>query len=157
MEAHSHRDLLCDFLFTFARFEQALKAADFHQGDGRAEPDWMSFAELDQVREEFEDPDSPVAQDIAFLLDDPPRRQVVHDDNLSWDVAPVNQNLDSKTALEYVKRVRHNLFHGGKFENEGFLRDRDVDLIRSAYRILQRCTELDTEVGVQFRYMEHAG
>ena len=79
-------DALAAELFkTFARFEYALKAAEFHKGDGRAEANWRSFAE--SVAGIFEEPaNEEFAQAAAYMLAHPPKKQVVEGGVLGWSV-----------------------------------------------------------------------
>ena len=149
-------NLVCDFLAIFSRFEQALKVADFHYGEGVARANWIKFGENDQVEAELSDPESSVADAVDLLLNNPPKKQIIREGNLAWENTPASQNTDSKRALVYLKRVRNNLFHGGKFAEGGYLRKRDIDLIRASKQILLRCTELETGVGERFHYMENA-
>lgn len=154
---YSHRDLICQFLFAFAAFEQALKAAGFNRGDGPAKPDWMTFADVDEVLEEFQDRDSRIAEDVQLLIEDPPRQQKVQNGNLNWEVADPSQDTLSKTALVYVRRVRNNLFHGGKMGVESFPRERDIELIDASLGIIHRCAELHPEVRTLFHRMLRIG
>lgn len=157
MEEHPHRDLICRFLFAFAAFEQALKAAGFHHGDGSARPNWMEFADENEVLEEFQDRNSSIGGDVQLLIDDPPRQQIVQNGNLEWDEAPPNQDTISKTALVYVRRVRNNLFHGGKMGGERFPRERDMELIDASLSIIHRCAKLHSEVRTLFYRMLRIG
>lgn len=70
-------DALAAELFkTFARFEYALKATEFHRGEGAAEANWRSFAE--SVAEIFKKPaNENFAAAIAYMLEHPPKKQVV--------------------------------------------------------------------------------
>lgn len=61
---------------TFARFEYALKAAGYHNGDGPAEPDWRSFKE--SIPNLFDEPqDGKLKEAVHYILQHPPKKQVV--------------------------------------------------------------------------------
>lgn len=150
-------DLVCEFLAVFARFEQALKAAGFHYGDGDARANWISFAEHPRVEAEISGTGSSLTEEVNLFLQSPPRKQVIDDGNLAWSDTPASQDTDSKRVVVYLKRVRNNLFHGGKFAEGGYLRDRDIRLIQASKQILMRCVNLNTDVGDHFRHMENAG
>jgi len=121
-----------DFFWTFSRFEYALKQSGYCCArDGAAQADWESFqndlakldpAELDRVL--------ACGQYIAKT---PPKKQVLQGTGLAWaDSTPTEPAI--KTLLIYVRRVRNNLFHGGKM-SEGS--ERDSTLIRESLAVLR--------------------
>src|SRR5438105_6143516 len=123
-------DLLAAELFrTFARFEYALKAVGYHMGDGRAAPNWRAFAESIPVA--FDDPQDPdLKAAVAYILEHPPRKQVVANGVLAWSGEPPQTDLLSDRILLYVRRVRNNLFHGGKFNGRWFEPQRSKLILR---------------------------
>src|SRR3546814_279769 len=103
----------------FARFEYALKAAGFHKGDGAAEPNWRSFAEsVSGLFDNLSDPDLSAA--VQYILDHPPKKQIIDQGQLDWAVAAPNTNLRSDFVLTDVRRGRNNLFDGGKVNGRWF-------------------------------------
>lgn len=132
-------DALAAELFkTFARFEYALKAAEFHRGEGAAEANWRSFAE--SVAEIFEEPpNEEFAQAIAYMLAHPPKKQVVEGGVLGWSVSAPQTDFQSDRVLIYVRRVRNNLFHGGKFNGRFFEPQRSAALLQHSLTILNAC------------------
>jgi hypothetical protein len=127
--------LVLEFLYAFSRFEYALKRSGYHGQEGKAaQADWDRF--------ENALTDLPAA-DIAFVLKcgnyilaKPPKKQVVTGNGMSWEEsAPTASEM--KTLIIYVRRIRNNLFHGGKFP-EGSVHDvaRDTDLLRSGVSVL---------------------
>jgi hypothetical protein len=130
---------------TFSRFEYALKAARFHNGDGDATPNWTAFAQ--SVPNVFDDPqDDRVSEAVAYILAHPPKKQVVEEGVLEWkDVAPAT-NLKSDKVLIYVRRVRNNLFHGGKFNGHWFEPQRSKELLEHSLVILRACLEASHDV-----------
>lgn len=139
-------DRLATELFrTFARFEYALKAAGFHNGDGRAQANWRSFAET--VTELFDDPqEDSVKHAIAYMLEYPPNKQVVKDGALGWDAAVPQTDLQSDRVLLYVRRVRNNLFHGGKFNGRWLAPQRSSELLQHSLTILHACLAASKQV-----------
>lgn len=131
------------FLSFFCRFEFALKRAGFLMHEGRhenqdAQASWDAFA--DELGKSFLELVS-ANPDGRFLVECPPRRQIVRDGQLGWD--PEEPRLpakpeDTKRLFVYVRRVRNNLFHGGKVP---FDTHRDTELILSALKILQLALE----------------
>jgi hypothetical protein len=145
--------LACAFLGVFARFEYALKAAEFLQGDdNNAEPDWSSFAR--SIAEPFTAAqEAELSHAVAYLLDQPPRKQVILDGRLEWRAAPPDNNLSrAEQVFLMVRRVRNNLFHGGKFlPPEGNNHDRDQLLVHHALAVLQACIRLHPAVAAAYR------
>ncbi|WP_311761731.1 hypothetical protein [Paracoccus broussonetiae] len=132
-------DALAAGLFkTFARFEYALKAAEFHKGEGAAEANWRTFAE--SVAASFEEPASEeFAQAIAYMLANPPKKQIVEGGVLGWSASAPQTDLQSDRVLIYVRRVRNNLFHGGKFNGRWFEPQRSAVLLQHSLTILSAC------------------
>lgn len=112
------------------------------------------LADVPSVKSEFDNPQSDDFSDaVAFLEREPPLKQVVRDNNLTWEPAPVGQNTRAKNIFVCVRRVRNNLFHGGKFEDTFRLNQRDRQLLESSLIILQRCTEVDEMLGKKYVFM----
>lgn len=66
-------DLAAVMFRTFSRFEYALKAAGFHEGNGPAKPDWERFAR--SIPDLFDDPsDRDLSQAVHYMLSCPPKR-----------------------------------------------------------------------------------
>jgi hypothetical protein len=129
-------DLAKELFRTFARFEYALKEVGFHMGEGDATPDWRRFAL--SIEQELEQPQhNELAAAIEFLLAEPPNKQMVRNGALSWEAAPPQTNSRADLVLIYVRRVRNNLFHGGKFNVHWFDRDRSGRLIENSLIILR--------------------
>lgn len=141
---------LADALFTtFARFEYALKAAGYHKGDGRAESNWRAFAE--RIPALFDDPqDASLREAVDYILTHPPKRQVIIGGNLAWSDNPPQTDLRSDLVLLYVRRVRNNLFHGGKFNGRWFEPDRSDLLLRHSLTILHACLDASPDVNEAF-------
>jgi hypothetical protein len=146
---HELPDRGVQFFVFFSRFEYALKRGDFlfsRGDDDSAYPAWDRFAQalghrfFDEVRESAK---------AKTFLSAPPKKQVVKDDVLDWrEEGPINTTAGLLVA---VRRLRNNLFHGGKFPS-GALPvgnpDRDDRLIGEAIEILKmalaRCKSVKT-------------
>lgn len=129
-------DLASDLFRTFAQFEYCLKVTGYCVG-GRgdaANPDWPRFArELPLFSGEN---GADVVTAISYLLKHPPKKQVYVDEVLQWrDVAPRAENENDLIFL-YVRRVRNNLFHGGKFNGRFFDPERSRELLEHSITIL---------------------
>ena len=119
----------------FARFEYALKAAGFHDGEGEAKPNWQKYA--CSIGSTLEKPDTKELEEaIQYILKHPPKKQVVRNDVIVWDEVEPDHISRTDLILLYVRRVRNNLFHGGKFHGHTFEPVRDYDLLRHSLTIL---------------------
>lgn len=129
----------------FARFEYALKAAGHHNGEGAAQPNWRSFAEAinaDFAKVEGED----FAAALKYLREHPPKKQVVRNGVLDWEDIEPQTDLEADRILLYVRRVRNNLFHGGKFNGRWFEPQRSAELLQHSMAILDGCLRLSSAV-----------
>ena len=54
-------------------------------------------------------------QAIELILKEPPKKQFIANGLIEWkEVAPAT-NSRSDALFQYIRRIRNNLFHGGKF------------------------------------------
>jgi hypothetical protein len=110
-----NKELIMQFFMYFARTEYALKRAGYTRGDERkVEADWDRFAA--NMQDKFDPSMSKeLTSAVEFLFDNPPQKQVLKDGNLDWVDSGCGSNRDLSCLLVLVRRVRNNLFHGGKF------------------------------------------
>ena len=146
------RDLLLSFFLNFSRFEFALKLAGFARGDRRSvKPDWDGFAVL--IKDQFDkNAGESLSQACDHILDNPPNKQVLVQGSLGWSTGGRDPN---QTELEFlllmIRRVRNNLFHGGKYNNrEHEDTARSVQLLKSCLVILDECLRLSPHVKSAF-------
>lgn len=128
--------LAFEFFRVFSRFEYALKAADFHKGVGPAEADWDKFATENEGRI-ADIPPGSVTDAISFLLAEPPKKQFIGAAGLEWRNIPASQGSPAKDLFTYVRRVRNNLFHGGKFNGHWFAPERSEKLLAACLEVMQ--------------------
>ena len=124
------------FLIKYAlRIEYSLKAASFHTGEGNANPNWTTFAhDIDSKFQAIQDKKLNEAK--QYILSNPPKKQVIEQGNIAWsDAAPTPEN-GTDLLLLYVRRVRNNLFHGGKFNGNWFAPERSEELLNSSIIVL---------------------
>lgn len=126
------------FFLAFARTEYALKATGFHlSGDGDAKTDWSKFAkEVDCL---IEKPDTKLSPAINFIFAHPPKKQIIREVQLAWCTACPTGSCKADNLLIYVRRVRNNLFHGGKFNSNRLEPERSEQLIEHSLTILKSC------------------
>lgn len=129
-----------EFLYLFARFEFAQKALGFHKGDGDAEPNWDEFANEISDRSDFND--LRIKEAVEYYFEQPPKKQVVRCGELKWEPFELNQGK-LKGLFLYLRKVRNNLFHGGKFKGKYFEDpDRSNELIRNGIRLMDYCSDI---------------
>ena len=137
--------LATEFFRTFSRAEYALNAAGFHRGEGDAEPDCRAFAL--GVETFIAVPQTPTLRDaVSRIRAAPPKKQVIINGRLDWRDAPVPTGSESDNLFIYIRRVRNNLFHGGKFNGHWFAPDRSYDLLSASLLILEAVVEFKPDV-----------
>jgi len=145
-----HKDFIYEFFWLFSRFEYSLKMTGFHNGNGNAKADWRRFA---AAIESYYDKSSSasLAESVAYILENPPNKQVVNNGVHQWSNTPPDSNSEIDLLLQYVCRVRNNLFHGGKYKGKALENpDRSERLITSCNKILRYCLELAPDVRKAF-------
>lgn len=83
---------------------------------------------------------------MGYILDHPPKKQIIADGVLTWSVSAPDTDLRSDRVLIYVRRVRNNLFHGGKFNGRWFEPERSELLLRHSLTILRTCLDASADV-----------
>ena len=129
-------DLATELFRVFAQFEYCLKVTGYcvaGRGDA-ANPDWTRFARELPPLSEAADPD--VAAAIAYMLGNPPKKQVYADHVLQWRVVAPHAENENDLIFLYVRRVRNNLFHGGKFNGRFFDPGRSRELLEHSITVL---------------------
>lgn len=140
--------LMMEFFITFSRFECALKASNFVNGNlDRVSPNWDTFvasiaAAFNQAK--TEDLDAAV----NYIIQNPPRVQSLDNGQLTWrdrNFQP-NEPLVNRLSLS-IRDIRNNLFHGGKF-NGNYQQDvsRNFILLKNSIIILNEWLELSAAV-----------
>lgn len=139
-------ELVCEFFGVFSRFEFALKEMGLLIPKARrAEPDWCRF-EGEAAKWLAVEPGSNLDAAITYLNEAPPYVQMRDD---GWQPRPLCGNTATARALDAVRRVRNNLFHGGKHTPHSPAR-RDEKLVRCALAVLMACLEQDGELRARF-------
>ena len=129
--------LLVEFYVAFSRFEYTLKAHRFL--DVNAGPDWTGFAA--SIAVSFDtyvsrlNPEDDLANAIENIIQNPPQKQVVENNDLAWSKATPNDISTTSLLSIYIRRTRNNLFHGGKFTGSDNT-TRNWQLIESALIVL---------------------
>ena len=146
------RQLVLDFFLCFSRFEFALKVSGYARGDAsQVSPDWDRFAA--EIHDTFEkDRTQALAQACESYLLNPPKKQVLANGSLAWSTdLPVDSTRQPELLISLVRRVRNNLFHGGKYS--GALHEetaRNEELLRGGLTILDECLRINPHLRAAF-------
>jgi hypothetical protein len=138
-------DLANEFFREFSRAEYCLKAVGLCVTNKReAQPDWTAFS--DTVRNALEQPvDADLIAAITYFNGSPPKKQVYAGGQLKWDpVAPGGKHA-ADDILILVRRVRNNLFHGGKFNGHWFEPERSERLLSASLAILRASIDANSQ------------
>lgn len=134
------------FFKLFAQCEYALKAMGYGRAGkaDAAEAEWDRFANEVGVlllREQSAD----VVAARTYLFENPPKRQVWVDGSVAW--ADVQNNERSAQILfAHIRRVRNNLYHGGKFNGRWIDPDRSAELISKSLLLLEHLVQADAKL-----------
>ena len=142
------------FFLYFSRFEYSLKRLNYLTKSEEAKPDWDRYCRdnpnlLDGDLEEH------VKNALKYLKNAPPKKQVVKNNGLDWEDDNYTGKYDLCRILTLLRRIRNNLFHGGKFPG-GPKNDisRDRKLLESGLIIMQACLDRDNELeGIFLEYL----
>lgn len=146
--------LMTEFFITFSRFECALKASNFANGNqDRVTANWDTF--VASIADAFdENKTANLKAAVDYIIQNPPRVQSLDNGQLSWRDRnfQANEPLINKLGLS-IRDVRNNLFHGGKF-NGNYQADvsRNFILLKNSITILNEWLELSA--GVKQNYLE---
>ena len=87
---------------------------------------------------------------VDYLLTNPPKKQVLKNNTLQFSDADQNQSR-AHQVLMMVRRVRNNLFHGGKFlPVPTGDPDRDRLLVQHSLTVLRTCMSLHRQVAASY-------
>jgi hypothetical protein len=141
------RQLAWQFFIYFSLMEYALKQAGYLKEVVAAEPNWDEFSEKHDERFwEALSPGTKLAVD--YFEADPPKKQIQVNRKVEWKPSRDKCKTQLTRLLWAIRRVRNNLFHGGKFASEP---SRDRKLLEHSIAILNAVLELDPEVSREFR------
>lgn len=151
MASYKNPDELAAEMFrVFSRTEYALKASGFNKGDGEAKADWRAFALA--IEAVVANPPSTALQEaIDFFFNAPPKRQIIIGGVIQWQISEPQTNSRADKLLIYVRRVRNNLFHGGKFNDHWFEPMRAQPLLQHSLTVLNACIESVPRVREAYR------
>ncbi len=135
-----------DFFAVFSRLEYGLKELGFvRRGPGgRAECDWPEYASsIDPTL--ANKPSERLKSAIGYLINEPPMVQLYDHGRAVWSEIPLRGKTVTERAFESARRVRNNLFHGGKHSKHSPA-GRDRQLVASALTLFESCLQNDNSL-----------
>jgi hypothetical protein len=138
------RELTFKFFVVFSLFEHAIKKAGFRNigKNDSVEPDWDSFSR--SINGQFNPNLNPeLSNAVNYLLDNPTKKQVFRNNHLTFIQTKRPKISDTEWLSLLIRRVRNNLFHGGKVNYD---RHRDTLLIQFSIIILESWAILNPDV-----------
>jgi len=129
------------FFKLFAQYEYALKAMQYARSGvgGQAEPEWDRFSN-EIGRLVMDEASGELLDAISYLFDHPPKKQILKDRVLFWQSVETAER-SPQILFSHIRRVRNNLYHGGKFNGRWFDPDRSEELISKSLLILRALQE----------------
>ncbi len=151
---HMPHELAIEFMVAFSRAEYALKSAGYAIGNGKlVNPAWDEYA--NEIHSDFCNlEDKNITDKASYLLDEPPRKQVLNEQKVEFKDQIIDNNQKStQQLLLMVRTVRNNLFHGGKFLPNGeHETGRNQRLVESSLAILCTCISLNERVSTIYNH-----
>lgn len=145
------RAIAWHFFVFFSRLEYALKRSGrflCKSSGNEAKAAWDDFGR--HYNFAFDPDASPeLKRAVSYFATNPPLKQIVNHGTLSWSEPQEYDHFEPllKWLLVMVRRVRNNLFHGGKFPlMEMAEPSRDRQLLSHSIAILEAVLSLDNEV-----------
>jgi len=151
---HMPHELACEFLAVFSRFEYALKSTKYANGtENKVEPWWDRYA--NDVNDAFNEiTDKVFLEAVEFLLERPPRKQVLSEGRIGFKEQAIDNNqTKANQVFKMIRTVRNNLFHGGKYlPNREIEEGRNEHLVQCSLLVLKACVHLHPQVGQSYEH-----
>jgi hypothetical protein len=128
------------FCVAFSLLEYAIKeCVDQQNPSGRAKPNWGSVAQ--QPPDLRRGASQKTIEAIDYVLNDPPQVQIVVKRRAQFRERSL-EGTENERVAEALKRIRNNLFHGGKRPYD----DRDEKLVQAGLEIIERYFQLHADL-----------
>jgi hypothetical protein len=130
----------------FAQIEYGLKQLGFVRAKDRGvEVKWDEFAN-DCGKIVMQDTEDELASARDYLFKYPPQRQKLSNGSLGWEAVSKSER-SSQALFGHIRRIRNNLYHGGKMHNGQWTDpDRTRTLLRNSLLILKALKEKDDQL-----------
>lgn len=139
------RELVFKFFTVFSLFEYALKNTQYkHLRNGMVEANWELF--VNNIPSFHIIPRSELEEAVNYLINHPPKKQILDANNhLTFENNVIRPNglPDLVWLSRLIRRIRNNLFHGGKFRYD---RPRDPELIQYSLVLLESWSQCNNDV-----------
>ena len=142
-----NRDLVLEFFLVLSRMEFALKVSGFATGtENSVTPDWDGYAR--KIGDTFsKEVSAELLEASNYYLNTPPQKQVLRNGGLAWSSTMPTNSAEIDVLLMLVRRVRNNLFHGGKYNAQARNETaRNESLLRYGITILEASMTLVPKV-----------
>jgi hypothetical protein len=139
------RELVFEFFWKFSAFECALKRAHYLTEREWAEADWARFAK----KGKFNSPKFKAGASELIKL--APKKQMTKSEggerSIRWDEAGRRDETDKDFALNLLRIIRNNLFHGGKYP-DGPIEEiaRNKKILQVAVGLIDECYALNADI-----------
>ena len=146
------RELILQFFLVLSRMEFALKVSGFATGtENSVKPDWDGYAR--RIRDTFSKRETPDLLEASnYYLNTPPQKQVLRNGGLAWSSTMPTNSAEIDVLLMLVRRVRNNLFHGGKYNSQAHDETaRNESLLRYGITILEASMTLVPDVKAAYK------
>jgi hypothetical protein len=147
MNGHEALDKLAfRFFKLFAQYEYALKAMGYGSAghNRQAEVDWDRFSNEIGVAVMVIEA-APIVEARQYILENPPRRQIWVNNTVQWE-GVANNDRSPQMLFSHIRRIRNNLYHGGKFNGRWIDPDRSEQLIGNALLLLESLVPLNEDL-----------
>jgi hypothetical protein len=138
---------LLEFIAIYARLEHALKRVGrVVERNGRLDVRWEGLVRA--VESHFcPAANSPLHRAVVYIAEHPPKKQVLREGEITWtEIPPDRADLSLTKLLEHIRRIRNNLFHGGKYATTPIPDPaRNQRLLQSATLVLCEIVRLSLE------------
>ncbi len=140
-----NRCLVFKFFCVLSRMEFALKVTGYVIKN-TVKPDWGKFA--GEIKNSFNPKiNENLSAACHYYFDYPPKKQVFSNETLGWECQSPTGQSDIENLILLVRRVRNNLFHGGKYNSPNNDENaRNEELLRHGICILEESMNLVPEV-----------
>jgi len=136
-----------DFFLVLSRLEFALKLTGYLTADKKGvKPDWDRFATT--IKKTFDsESNEELSIAIQYYLGFPPQKQIFKNGKLDWATSPPKNSSEIERAIILIRRVRNNLFHGGKYNQQAHDETaRNEELLKMGITILKEAMRHEPNV-----------
>lgn len=152
---NTEEKIVWDFIKLFSSMEYNLKKNWYRKCrrySNDIEPDWKNFETKNEtaIKQIISSSEENLKIAIDYIFSEPPRIQKYVNWEIDWEDQRSYRGKNC-TLIDYIKRIRNNLFHWWKCTEDYFSiinyeNKRNLKLIESATTILKRLSEIDTKI-----------